>query len=83
MTDISIAPESLTKLVWRFTGTSLSPSSTVIVEDLDGEPNDYYPIESLSSKSDTYTTGENVNLIERYLLEVIHFFSKTFHLNYF
>jgi len=36
--DISIAPEALTKLLWRF--GSISPSSSVVLEDLDRENDD-------------------------------------------
>jgi hypothetical protein len=41
--DISIAPEPLTKRVWRFDSRSLSSPSSVVLEDLDGQNYDDYP----------------------------------------
>jgi hypothetical protein len=45
LADISITPEALTKLLWRF--GSISPSSSVVLEDLDRENDDEYSTESI------------------------------------
>lgn len=58
MRENSIAPEPLTKLVWRF--------DTRISNDI----HDDYDIFYSEQLSNPRTTGENVHLVERYLFEV-------------
>ncbi|CAF2588467.1 unnamed protein product [Rotaria sp. Silwood2] len=70
MTDFSIAPEPLNKLVWRFDDNNLALSSSIVLADADGENHEYYQSKS-PSIINSYETGENVNIAERYLLEVI------------
>ena len=65
MAENSIAPESLTKLVWRI-GNLTSPAQDAL-EDHEGEHENYYSEQTIYSKT---STGENVHLIERYLSEV-------------
>jgi hypothetical protein len=70
MADTSIAPEPLNKLVWRSGSVLPYLVTSVVVEDLNGENTEYYQSQP-SSTPNPFTVGENVNLVERYLLEVL------------
>lgn len=70
MADTSIAPEPLNKLVWRSGSVLPYLVTSVVVEDLNGENTEYYQSQP-SSTTNPFTVGENVNLVERYLLEVL------------
>ena len=77
MVDTSIPPEPLNKLVWAINKRSLSLTKVDVLEDYEGENNNtqtYYSQRSPVVLSNPYTTGENVNLVERYLSEVLIFF---------
>ena len=69
MAEISAAPEPLAKLVWRFDKTIHASPLSIVVDNSDEATNEQYA-EPLTVPN-SYTTGENVHIIERYLLEVL------------
>lgn len=75
MTDTVVAPEPLSKIVWRV-NKKFDQSSVVNIEN--GQ--DYNQYQSPSVYSST-GAGENVNIAERYLFEVIFFLKNS--LNHF
>ncbi|CAF3424257.1 unnamed protein product [Rotaria sp. Silwood1] len=78
MTNFSIAPEPLNKLVWHFGGKNSELSSSIFVENVDGKNLEHYQLKP-SPTINSYVAGENVNIAERYLLEVL---VEKFSLNY-
>ncbi|CAF0747482.1 unnamed protein product [Rotaria sp. Silwood1] len=70
MTNFSIAPEPLNKLVWHFGGKNSELSSSIFVENVDGKNLEHYQLKP-SPTINSYVAGENVNIAERYLLEAI------------
>ena len=70
MMDISTAPEPLNKLVWRVSVRVPTSSSSVVLQDVDEDDNEVNVGQSSSSVPHPFITGENVNIVERYLLEV-------------
>ena len=68
MAEISAAPESLAKLVWQYDKRIFTLPASVVVGKFDDEINEQYD-EPLTIQN-PFTTGENVHIVERYLLEV-------------
>ena len=68
MAEISAAPESLAKLVWQYDKRVFTSPGSVVVGNFDEEINEQY--DGPLTGQNSFTTGENVHIVERYLLEV-------------